>query len=343
MEADYVDDYDFRRFLFMIFPPYLFYVVILVISVLAELAYFRVADRYNIIDKPNQRSSHSRITLRGGGIVFYFGILLYFLFQGFQYPWFFMGLTLIASISFADDIRPQPAKVRLTIHFLAMLLMFYQWGLFFDPWYFTLFALIVCTGILNAWNFMDGINGITGGYSTVVIVFLWYINTFKVTFVDNNMIYILLLALLIYNFFNFRTKAKCFAGDVGSISIAFIIVFLLGLLIVKMNDLSFLILLAVYGVDTILTIIHRLILRENIFEAHRKHAYQIMANELKIPHVRVSAFYMLIQALVTTGFLVAHPYFHWYYITVVLLLLGTSYLMFMKKYFRLHEQKIAHV
>jgi UDP-N-acetylmuramyl pentapeptide phosphotransferase/UDP-N-acetylglucosamine-1-phosphate transferase len=321
----------------------MFYAVILVVLILAELAYFKIADCYNIIDKPNQRSSHSRITLRGGGIVFYFGILLYFLIYGFQYYWFFTGLTLIAAISFADDIQPQSAKVRLTIHFLAMLLMFYQWGLFTEPWYFTLFALIVCTGILNAWNFMDGINGITGGYSAVVIASLWYINTFKADFVDNSLIYILLLALLVYNFFNFRTKAKCFAGDVGSISIAFIIVFLLGLLIVKTNDLSYLILLAVYGVDTILTIIHRLILRENIFEAHRKHAYQIMANELKMPHVGVSAFYMLIQALVTIGFLMVYPYFHWYYITVVLLLLGVSYLMFMRKYFRLHKQKIVHV
>jgi len=322
---------------------FIFYTNILIVLFLFEVVYFWIAKRFNIIDKPNQRSSHSRITLRGGGVVSYFGMVLYFLLQGFQYYWFFTGLTLIAVISFADDIRPQPAKVRLTIHFIAMLLMFYQWGLFMEPWYFALFALIVCTGILNAWNFMDGINGITGGYSTVVIMSLWYMNTFKVAFVDNSLIYILLLALLVYNFFNFRTKAKCFAGDVGSISIAFIIVFLLGLLIVKTNDLSYLILLAVYGVDTILTIIHRLILHENIFEAHRKHAYQIMANELKIPHVRVSVFYMLIQALVTIGFLMAYPYFHWYYITVVLLLLGVFYLMFMKKYFRLHEQKIVHV
>ena len=132
---------------------------------LAELAYFRIADRFNIIDKPNQRSSHTYITLRGGGIVFYLGVILYFFHEGFQYPWFFAGLTLITLMSFADDLKPQPARLRLPIHFIAMALMFYQWGLFYYPWYYLLLALVISTGILNAFNFMDGINGITGGYS----------------------------------------------------------------------------------------------------------------------------------------------------------------------------------
>lgn len=301
-----------------------------------ELAYFKLADRLNIIDKPNERSSHSNLTLRGGGILFYFGVLFYFLMFGFAYPWFFAGLTLIAAISFADDLKPQSSKLRLLIHFVAMALMFNQWGLYELPWYFTVISLIFCTGILNAYNFMDGINGITGGYSLVTIAALWYINTYQIAFVDSQLLYLLMLAIVVFNYFNFRKKAKCFAGDVGAISMAFIVVFLLGLLIIKTGDFSYILLLALYGVDSILTIIHRLKLKENIFEAHRKHLFQIMANELKIPHVLVSIIYMVLQALVSIGLIMTT--FHYWYALVILVLFSTAYLLFMKKYFHLHQR-----
>jgi UDP-N-acetylmuramyl pentapeptide phosphotransferase/UDP-N-acetylglucosamine-1-phosphate transferase len=296
------------------------YIFIFLLLFVAELAYFRVANHFNIIDKPNQRSSHTRITLRGGGVVFYIGALLYFVLQGFQYPWFFGGLTMLSLISFADDVRPQSSKLRLLIHFTAMVLMFYQWGLFELPWYFSVCALVVSTGILNAYNFMDGINGITGGYSLVVAGALLYINIYRVQFIDNELIYYVILSLLVFNYFNFRTKARCFAGDVGSISIAFILLFLLGKLIIATNDISYIVLLGVYGVDTVLTIIRRLLLKENIFEAHRKHVYQLLANEMKLPHVWVSSLYASLQALIIVGFLLLEPYSYWYPCVVVAVL-----------------------
>jgi len=312
------------------------YILFFIVLFIAELAYFQLANHFNIIDKPNERSSHTRITLRGGGVIFYIGVLLYFTLEGFQYPWFFVGLTLISLISFADDIRPQSKKLRLSIHFTAMALMFYQWSLYSERWYFTLIALVACTGILNVFNFMDGINGITGVYSSVIIGALWYINTFQAPFVDNDFIYAVLLALVVFNFFNFRTKAKCFAGDVGAISIAFIILFLLGLLVIKTKNLSYIILLAVYGIDSVFTIVHRLILKENISQPHRKHAYQIMANELKIPHVIVSLIYGCLQVLITVGFILCKTYSYWYF-GVIILILSISYFIFMKKYYYLHK------
>jgi len=296
------------------------YVFIFLLLFVAELAYFKVANHFNIIDKPNQRSSHTRITLRGGGVVFYIGALLYFVLQGFQYPWFFGGLTMLSLISFADDVRPQSSKLRLLVHFTAMGLMFYQWGLFELPWYFSVCALVVSTGILNAYNFMDGINGITGGYSLVVAGALLYINIYRVQFIDNELIYYVILSLLVFNYFNFRTKARCFAGDVGSISIAFILLFLLGKLIIATNDISYIVLLGVYGVDTVLTIIRRLLLKENIFEAHRKHVYQLLANEIKLPHVWVSTIYASLQALIIVGFLLLESYSYWYPCVVVAVL-----------------------
>lgn len=311
------------------------YILLLILLFAAEIIYFRIADHFNIIDHPNQRSSHSSITLRGGGIIFYIAVLLYFIIERFQYPYFFAGLTLISIISFADDITHQSKKLRLSVHFLAMILLFYQWDLFSMPWYFTLVALIFCTGILNAYNFMDGINGITGGYSLVLVGTLGYINYFQIQFVDNTLIIIILLALIVFNFFNFRIKAKCFAGDVGSISIAFVIVFLLGLLMLKTKDFTYIVLLSVYGVDSVLTIIHRLILKENISQPHRKHLFQLLANELKIKHVMVSGLYMVVQLIISIGFQVVQNKL--IYLSIVIVLLSLIYIALKKNIYHLHQ------
>ena len=300
-----------------------------------ELLYFRVADYFNIIDKPNERSSHTRITLRGGGIVFYMGVLVYFIASEFSFPWFMLGLTLIAGVSFVDDVRSVTQRVRLVVHFVAMLLMFYQWGMVSLPWWYVVVALVVCTGIINAYNFMDGINGITGGYSLVVLGGLAYVNGWGVPFADERMIYTMMVAVLVFDGFNFRRNAKCFAGDVGAVSIAFVILFLLGRLILETGDWSYIIFLAVYGVDSVLTIIHRLMLHESIGLPHRKHMYQLMANELKIPHVVVSLVYMGVQAVIVAVYL-AMPGIHYACLGGSVAVLGIGYVLFMRKYFKLH-------
>lgn len=314
------------------------YILILGLLITSILTYFKIADYYNIIDKPNDRSSHKYITLRGGGIIFYIGALLYFLFYGFSYPLFALGLSLIAIISFIDDIKTIPSRVRIVFHFTAMLLMFYDCGLYSNPWYFTIAALIVSTGIINAYNFMDGINGITGGYSIVIMASFWYISNYITPFIDNKLIYIISLSLLIFNFFNFRRRAKCFAGDVGSVSIAFIIVFILVKLIVQTKDITYIIILLVYGVDSILTIVHRLILKENIFKAHRKHMYQIMYNELHIPNISVSMIYMIVQIAVMAGYFAFKAYGAWYFF-ISASVMGIIYIFFMRKYYKLHLSK----
>lgn len=313
----------------------MYYIIILVLLFVAELFYFRVADKFNIIDKPNERSSHSRITLRGGGIIFYFGALAYFLSNHWEYPWFMLALTLITFISFVDDVRSTSQGLRLVFHFTAMALMFYQWGLFSLSWWWIIIALIVCTGIINAYNFMDGINGITGGYSLIILGALAYINEEMVSFAEPALIYTVLCSVVVFCFFNFRRKAKCFAGDVGSVGIAFILLFLIGKLILKTEDFSWIILLAVYGVDSVLTIIHRLMLHENIGLPHRKHMYQLMANELKIPHVVVSLVYMAVQAIVIIGYIYCQNW-GYLYLLCAILLLSFIYVWFMRKYFRLH-------
>jgi len=313
------------------------YAIFFVLLVLLELAYFRVADKFNIIDKPNLRSSHKSITLRGGGIIFLFGAWLYATFFGFDYGWFLLGLTLIGLVSFIDDIHSLPDSARLVVQFAAMFMMFYQFGILnWHDWWIVLIALIVCVGITNAYNFMDGINGITGGYSLAVLAPLIYFNQ-GLNFIDMPFLYVSGLSLLIFCFFNFRKKAKCFAGDVGSITIAFILLFALGKLILQTGDFSYIILLAVYGADSVLTICHRIQLHENLGEAHRKHAYQLLANELKIPHVKVSLLYMAIQFAISFG-MIFSPLNNYAYLGITVIALMITYLLFMKRNYHLHEE-----
>lgn len=313
------------------------YVVIAAILMAAELLYFKIANRFNIIDRPNMRSSHTSITLRGGGVVFLFGAWVYAAFFGVTYPWFLTGLTLVGIVSFVDDVHSLPDSVRLVVQFAAMFLMFYQFGILnWNDWWIVCIALIVCVGITNAYNFMDGINGITGAYSLAVMLPLIYLNK-SVGFIEMPFLVVITLSILVFLFFNFRKKAKCFAGDVGSISMAFIVVFALGLLILQTRDFSYIVFLAVYGVDAVLTIVHRIMLHENLGEAHRKHAYQLMANELKQSHLKVSGGYMLVQLAVSAG-LIFIPINHYLYLGLVIILLSGAYVAFMRKYYHLHEE-----
>ena len=322
---------------------YLIYGIILVILLVLEMVYFKIADKCNIIDKPNKRSSHSTIVLRGGGIIFLIGVWIWTAFFGFQYPWFLAGLTLVAGISFVDDIHSLPDSVRLVAQFAAAAMAFYQLGiLHWSMWWIILLALIVYVGATNVINFMDGINGITAGYSLAVLIPLALVNINGV-FVEQSLIISTILSSLVFCIFNFRPKgkAKCFAGDVGSIGIAFIILFLLGNVMIKTTDITWLIFLLVYGVDGCLTIVHRIMLHENLGEAHRKHAYQIMANELKVGHVKVALLYTIMQLVISLGFIYLCPdtvFAHWLYLVGVLAVLAIVYILFMKKYYHLHEE-----
>lgn len=320
------------------------YLIITLILLVAETLYFRVADHYNIIDKPNMRSSHTRITLRGGGIIFLIGAWIWGAFFGFHYVWFVTGVTLIGLVSFADDVRSTPNMLRLVVQFTAMMLMFIDLHLYEGAtWWLLLPALIVSVGIINAYNFMDGINGITGCYSLAVIAPLAYLNS-DINFIDDSLLTVTALSVSIFLLFNFRKHAKCFAGDVGSVTVAFILLFALGRLILATGNPVYLLFLSVYGADTILTIIHRIMLHENLGEAHRKHAYQIMSNELKMRHTTVSLIYMLLQMVISFGLIFIHgSVAEWVYFGGIVVILAAAYLAFMKKFYYLHAQYLlAH-
>ncbi len=314
------------------------YGFVLLLLFVLENIYFKIAKKYNILDVPNARSSHHTITLRGGGVIFYLGVLVYGLIFNFFAPWFLCGLTLVAVVSFVDDVHPLSAKIRLLVQTFSLLLLLLQLGVHEVSWAYVIVALFFGLAILNIYNFMDGINGITGGYSLVAMLALWGINVFIFPIAPTGFIPVVILSLLVFNFYNFRSHAKCFSGDVGAVSIAFIILFLLGNFIRHTGSVSVLVLLAVYGVDGVLTIIHRILLKENIGQPHRKHLYQLMANEGKFSHLSVSLGYAGVQAIVSAGYLLLLAYIPEYtftYFVVSILVLVIVYLPLRRKFYAL--------
>ena len=328
------------------------YIIIAVLLLAAELIYFRIADKCNIIDKPNERSSHKSIVLRGGGIIFTIGLWIWSIVFGFQYPWLLGGVTLAAGISFVDDIHSLPDSLRLVVQFTAMFLVFQEIGLLhWDMWWIIPIALIAAVGGTNIFNFMDGINGITAAYSFAMLLPILLLEVsgskFQVpSFIELSYLIVAIIGVLVFSLFNFRPrgKAKCFAGDVGSIGMALILVFCIGRLMMATGDVSWIVLFLVYGVDGVLTICHRIMLHENLGQAHRKHAYQLMANELKMSHVTVSLIYMGLQLAVSLGYMYLIPntiVAHWIYLVAAALILAVAYVLFKMKYYHLHEEYLA--
>lgn len=306
------------------------YALLTILMFVVMLLYFKIADHYNIIDKPNERSSHTEITIRGGGIIFLFaGLCGFVLHPDAWLP--IAGMLIIGVISFIDDRITLSNKIRIVFHLVAVTLLFISINVFqLYPWYICAALYILVIGIINAYNFMDGINGITGLYSLVILGGLQYVNHYIASFVERDLIWLPILACLVFLVFNFRKKAKCFAGDVGSISIAFWITYLILKLIIQTENYAYILFLVVYGVDAILTIIHRLLLKQNIFEAHRLHFYQILANDQKWPHLWVSVLYGLLQ-LVTITIVVFVPLNFGYIFLLTTLPLVLFYIAFKTK------------
>lgn len=321
------------------------YILIFILLLASELVYFRVAERFKIIDKPNERSSHNYITIRGGGIIYWVAALLLLLFNySEQSLWFFVGITLISFVSFMDDLKGVKQGIRLFFHLLSMTCAFFLTGVFGHySWWIVLIGYIIFIGVVNAYNFMDGINGMTGLYSISVLVILQYVNfKFDSYFVNPNMIWIPIIASVIFLFFNFRNKSRCFAGDIGSVSIAFWIVTLLLLLIIKTNNLIWLGFLLVYGVDVVCTILHRIYLKQNILEAHRLHFYQILVNERGLPHRMISLIYAVVQLIFSILIVSFYPVIGWWIFIILLVILLAIYLLkfrFMKTTIKVIDYK----
>jgi len=304
----------------------MFYIILFIFFLAIELLYFRIAEKYNILDKPNERSSHKTLTIRGGGVIFPISLFIALAFG--QVSWILAVVVgVIALISFIDDIYSLSQAPRAAVQVLGALLLFYDLNLLQVNWIFIIVALVLLIGWINAFNFMDGINGISVLY-TLVTLYSFSLVSVNVGF--NDLFIIMALACLVFAIFNLRVKAKAFLGDVGSISLAIILgYFMIYTIINTGGNFYYLLFFSVYGVDAVITIVVRIVNRENIFEPHRSHLYQFMANEMRINHLVVSAGYAAVQLIINLIFihLVGFDNLSWLEFLVSLLVIAGIYFM----------------
>lgn len=278
---------------------YLFYGAILFLLMLFYVFY---AKKYNIVDKPNERSSHTNKVVRGAGIVFPLSLIVFKVTSSQYYPEFhfiFAGAMLISIISFIDDVRPLPISIRLPIHLLSVAFLLYGFDIFeIWNWWSWIIIVFIILGIINAYNFMDGINGITALYSLVAFCTFWYVIKYTENIEATAFVNYGIVSCLVFMYFNFRKQAICFLGDVGSIGLGFWVVAALCYVVFANYQFEYFLFLSVYLVDAGFTFIQRLLNGENVFRPHRKHLYQLLVNEMGYGHLVVASTYALIQLLV---------------------------------------------
>jgi UDP-GlcNAc:undecaprenyl-phosphate GlcNAc-1-phosphate transferase len=265
--------------------------------------YILIARKFQLTDVPSLRSSHRDVTITGAGFIFPIAFFLPLVITGefVHYRSTLTGLLLISLVSFADDLKSVHPIIRVTVQVIAVSLLLWQTGGLFKmkPWQI-LPGFILVVGIINSYNFMDGINGMNAIYSIAMIGILWMLKDSGIYFLPVlPVFYSLMSALLAFSFFNVRKKAICFSGDVGSISIAYIVSLMIIQVMISTDSAVWILLFGVYGLDSVGTIVLRLIRREKVWLPHRTHFYQFLVNEKKYPHVLVSFIYAISQFILS--------------------------------------------
>jgi len=277
-----------------------------------SLIYLKIAKWLNITDNPVGRSSHTKVTYTGLGVIFPLSLLITPLLVTTTPPtgpFFIIGLMMLAIISFVDDIIFVKHSIRFVFQLFALVIMVIEMRFGYGilgllPIYAS--AIIFGIGVINAYNFMDGINGMLGLNVLVTLFSFWLLNDvlpaqdgLPLHFIDSRMLFAITIAVVIFLFYNFRATAKSFAGDVGAISIGFIILYLMVLLLLDTKNFAYLLLFIVFGIDAGVTVFYKIILRENIFVPHRDFLFKKLVHIAKMKHLHVSITYALVQLAVS--------------------------------------------
>ena len=284
------------------------YFLVFLILLLCFNMYCFFARKYGIVAHVNERSSHQKPVVTGAGIVFCIGYILYIGYLFWHKKSIPLHLSvaaiLLAIVSFVDDIKEIWFFIRLCIHFLAVFLLMWQlkadfqihiFSLRLVDWFAVVFLAILFVGGINLYNFMDGVNGMIGGLSLAFFISTFFINTFVVKFIDSNFLIFLSIPCLIFMFFNFRNSPACFCGDVGSIFLGFMVMYVLCSLIIKTENFVYILLFSVVIIEAGYTVLQRLLIGQNIFKPHRIHLFQLLCNQGEKSHLCVSSFYFGIQ------------------------------------------------
>ena len=299
------------------------YVFITIVLSITLLGYIVIAKKLGIVDEPNDRSSHKKSTVRGGGIIFPVAIMLWGLLFNHT-DWNFIGaVLLLGTIGFLDDCYSLSQLSRLFIQSIGVFIILIELDVVTLSYLYAIIVFILLTGWLNTFNFMDGINGISAMYAVAILIGVYAFKDF-IPQIPYSLLNTVLISLLLFGLVNLRKNALAFAGDVGSLSLGIILAYLVASLIITTGRWEFILFLSVYGVDSVLTILHRILLRQNIFEAHRTHLYQYLANEMKWPHINVSVLYFSVQIFIISGlYFLSIKYWSLYAIIIIFSLIIT--------------------
>lgn len=321
---------------------YITYWICLLAAITAVLclvlrAYIMMARRLGITNGISNK------VVTGGGIIIPLACIaadIYSAHHFFLYPYFLTGIVIIATISFIDDIYDVSPWLRLGVHFACAVLLLLQMGVEAPwiemPWWLCAIVVVGIVALVNTFNFIDGIKGITGCYSLAVLLPCY------LTFIPvNEMVFLCITAAIIaFCCFNFSTPERCYCGDTGSISIGYFAAFLIlcyaSLSPVSGNvpqppmlidglDLTAIIFVIVYLIDSSFTLTKRILRRENIFTAHRCHIYQRLAFEAGVPHMRIAIGYAATQAAISVAYVIAPPKHHLTVLIVSAVALAAAY------------------
>ena len=303
----------------------------------------RYAVQLHLVQVPNHRSSHTQPTPHGGGI----GIIVGFLGASFwllgqeqlNYPLFLtvMALALIIALtSLLDDLFHLPIYLRLSIHVLASLslmlglsnLAFYHpLDLFGLPlWAVMLGVVLISSGWINVFNFMDGIDGLAATQAIFMLVAVSILSLSQHPDLYQHAIWLWMLylvaATLGFLMLNW-SPAKIFMGDVGSTFLAFMLVFfaLISLYLHWLNYAVWAILAALFISDASVTLMRRILSKQAWTQAHRSHAYQHLAQRWQ-SHQKVTLLYLLINIvwLLPLAYLaLQQPQQQWIYLIIAYL------------------------
>lgn len=275
----------------------------------------RFSLKNRILDIPNERSSHSEPTPRGGGlaivITWYIGITVLFLRGTVDNNLYFalMSGIVLAVFSIIDDVIDLKPSIRIIAQTITVLLAFYflngiQPVLLFDKILIPSIILypVVIVGMvwfINLYNFLDGIDGYAS-VEAIGVAFAFYL------FTGQTIIFILVASVIGFLIWNWP-KAKIFMGDVGSTQLGFIIV-VLGIYFHNVKSLSivnWLILTTPFWFDATLTLYRRWRNKEKLSQAHRKHIYQRLVQS-GFSHLKVDVLLTLINIVLIILVLVTH-------------------------------------
>jgi Fuc2NAc and GlcNAc transferase len=279
------------------------------------------------MDIPNDRSSHTVATPRGGGIAiiisFFIGIIYLYFMDEISQKLFFLLLTSlpIVIVSLVDDIMTLSSKIRFLVQlFCAIIALFIIGGvnsidfiLFeINGWWINIIAVISIIWITNLYNFLDGIDGYAGSQAVIAGIGSYLI-------LNNTVGLLLAICSLGFLFFNWP-KASIFMGDVGSATLGFIFAVLCFYDTSNGNIFVWLILLSLFWFDATLTLIRRYKNKEKITQAHKKHAYQRLVQS-GLSHKQVTLGFIVINILflVLLIYLPTYTYIYLFFVIITVL------------------------